>query len=386
MPAEQELPAPVAEPVDVDMNWHDRLLEWRDRLLKSPRFQRFAARFPLTRPVANRRAAAMFDIAAGFVYSQVLKACLDLGLFEQLANGPLAEHRLVERTGLEHEPLRRLLLAAQSLSLLQVRSDGRWGLGAQGAALLGNSGIAAMVRHHRLLYADLADPVALLRDRSGASLARYWAYAGSAEPKALQDSEVAEYSRLMAESQALVATDILDSFSLKPHRRMLELAGGEGVFALRAAERWPQLQIDVLDLPAVARRARERFAKAGLGDRVSARGGDLFDLSDYTGYDLVSTVRVLHDHDDDKVLQMLAGIRRSLAPGGRLLIAEPMAGTPGAEPVGDAYFGFYLWAMGSGRARRVAELESMLRTSGFSAVREIRTPRPLLVRVLVADL
>ena len=39
----------------------------------------------------------------------------------------------------------------------------------------------------------------------------------------------------------------------------------------------------------------------------------------------------------------------ALPPGGTLLLAEPMAGTPGAEPVGDAYFGFYLLAMGSGR-------------------------------------
>ncbi len=44
----------------------------------------------------------------------------------------------------------------------------------------------------------------------------------------------------------------------------------------------------------------------------------------------------------------------ALPPGGTLLIAEPMAGTPGAEAMGDAYFGLYLWAMGSGRPRSAA--------------------------------
>ena len=41
----------------------------------------------------------------------------------------------------------------------------------------------------------------------------------------------------------------------------------------------------------------------------------------------------------------------ALPADGTLLLAEPMAGSRGAEPVGDAYFGFYLLAMGSGRPR-----------------------------------
>jgi hypothetical protein len=47
-----------------------------------------------------------------------------------------------------------------------------------------------------------------------------------------------------------------------------------------------------------------------------------------------------------------------------LLLAEPMAGTRGAEPVGEAYFGFYLLAMGRGRPRTMAENLAMLRAAG----------------------
>ncbi len=43
-----------------------------------------------------------------------------------------------------------------------------------------------MVEHHALLYADLADPVALLRgDERDTALRRYWAYAAGAGPAAL---------------------------------------------------------------------------------------------------------------------------------------------------------------------------------------------------------
>ena len=103
-----------------------------------------------------------------------------------------------------------------------------------------------------------------------------------------------------------------------------------------------------------------------------------------TGADIVSLVRVIHDHDDPVALAILQAARRALPPGGTLLLAEPMSGTAGAEPIGDAYFGFYLLAMGRGRARTPAELRAMLAQAGFTPVRAVPTHTPLLVSVLVA--
>jgi demethylspheroidene O-methyltransferase len=66
-----------------------------------------------------------------------------------------------------------------------------------------------------------------------------------------------------------------------------------------------------------------------------------------------------------------------------VLLAEPMAGTPAAGGV-EAYFNFYLLAMGSGRPRRAEELTALLHTAGFTGVRLLPTRRPMLVRVLTA--
>jgi demethylspheroidene O-methyltransferase len=52
-----------------------------------------------------------------------------------------------------------------------------------------------------------------------------------------------------------------------------------------------------------------------------------------------------------------------------VIVAEPFAGARGAEVVGDVYFGFYLWAMGRGRARCEEELRALLRAAGFVRVR-----------------
>ena len=101
--------------------------------------------------------------------------------------------------------------------------------------------------------------------------------------------------------------------------------------------------------------------------------------------ELFSLIRVLHDHDDEPVVSLLTRLHAALKPGGHLLIAEPMAGTAGAEAIGDTYFGFYLWAMGSGRPRTADELKGMCLAAGFSGIREFNTPIPALTRVLVAE-
>ena len=99
----------------------------------------------------------------------------------------------------------------------------------------------------------------------------------------------------------------------------------------------------------------------------------------------MSLVRVLHDHDDAQALRILIAVRRALPPGGVLLVAEPMSGTAGAEPMGDAYFGFYLLAMGQGRPRTPLQLQALLREAGFSRVRNGKTRRPMLSGLVIAD-
>ncbi|HQT73822.1 MAG TPA: methyltransferase, partial [Acidiphilium sp.] len=56
--------------------WLRRWRDLRNRLLANGTFQDLAARFPPTRFVARREARALFDLCAGFVYSQTLAACV----------------------------------------------------------------------------------------------------------------------------------------------------------------------------------------------------------------------------------------------------------------------------------------------------------------------
>jgi demethylspheroidene O-methyltransferase len=364
----------------------DRWIAWRNRRLADPAFQRGAAGFLLTRFVARRRARELFDLCAGFVYSQVLYACVRGGVLEALRAGPLEVAELAARAELPLEAARTLLDAAATLHLVESRADGRYELGVHGATVLGAPAVAAMIEHHAVLYADLADPLALLKGGTRpTALQRYWAYAATQQPRDLEPGDVAAYTELMSRSQPLVAEDVLDAYPLRRHRVVLDVGGGDGTFLAALAARAPHVHCVLFDLPPVAARARERFAAAGLAGRAEAVGGDFRVDALPRGADLVTFVRVLHDHDDATVRSLLRAARGALADGGRVLVAEPMAGTRGAEPMGGAYFGLYLFAMGHGRPRTPAELGSMLGEAGFSAIREAPTAQPLQTRVLVAD-
>lgn len=368
--------------------WIDRWRDWRNRMVARPEFQRWAAAFPLTRPTARRHASELFDLVAGFVYSQVLLACVRLDLFELLAAGPLQQDDLAARLGLGREGAERLIAAAAALELVERRPGGGVALGRLGAPLVGNRAITSMIEHHATLYADLADPVALLKREGRPAMAGYWPYAvgeGEPSPAALSAERVAEYSALMSASQPMVTREVLDAYRFTRHRVLLDVGAGEGSFVAAVAAQAPDLQFMLFDLPAVAERARQRLDSAGLGPRVRTFGGDFFADELPRGADVVSLVRVCFDHPDQRVLTLLKAVRRALPDDGTLLLAEPMSEVPGAEAMGDAYFGFYLLAMGRGRPRSAAHLSGLLREAGFGSVRSVPTRMPLQTGLLVAQ-
>ena len=62
-----------------------------------------------------------------------------------------------------------------------------------------------------------------------------------------------------------------------------------------------------------------------------------------------------------------------------------MAEAVGAEPMGDAYFGLYLLAMGSGEPRSPKKISEMLHAAGYATVRPVKTNRPMLVSMVKAN-
>lgn len=373
--------------------WRERFDAWRDRLMTSDDFYRWSACNVLTRWITRRRARQVFDLMAGFVYSQVLLACVRLRIFELVCQQPHTLDQLAQVCQVSPSALQRLLNSAVALRLLELRGSGRYGLGPLGAPVAGHAGIRAMIEHHAVLYQDMQDPLALLRDQLDAGeMAAYWPYAAdgtidntdSVSPRQWQGDKVSRYSQLMSASQPFVVDEVLATYNFAQHQCVMDVGGGQGTFVGRMAKLYPELKLQLFDLPQVAKLAQDNFQTNAISHRAAAFGGDFLRDELPTGADLVTLVRVAHDHPDSHVKAILRAIYQALPDGGTLLLAEPMAQPINKPPLGDAYFHFYLLAMGSGRLRTTAELGSMMLEAGFSKIKTLRNAMPLQTQILIA--
>lgn len=359
------------------------LTRWRNRLVASRGFQRWAARFPLTRGIARRDGEAIFDLVAGFVHSQVLFALVQTRLLHHLRDGKLSPRQMSGLIDMPADRAEVLAQAATALGLMTRTRKGFYGLSQKGAALIGVPGLEAMIRHHDVLYRDLADPVALLRGETEPELAGFWPYVFG--EGARMDPEIAaRYSDLMADSQGLVAEDTLRTVSLKGVSCLMDVGGGSGAFLSAALAAHPRLRGMLFDLPQVAPSAAARFDRAGLSGRIAISSGSFREQDLPGGADAISLVRVLYDHSDDTVRLLLARAFAALPVGGKLIVSEPMSGGAQPERAGDAYFALYTLAMGTGRTRSAAQIAQLLQEAGFDEVTAHRATRPFVTSVVSA--
>ena len=357
---------------------------WVNRLAASRSFQAWAARMPFLRRIARAEGKALFDLVAGFVNSQTVMALVELGVLHMLTDGAQSAQALGLRCNIAAERMQILLQAGAGLGLLRRQNDGRFGLAMLGASMLGVPGLEAMVRHHRALYADLADPVAFLRGGQQTELARFWPYVFGAGG-AIDPAVTATYSGLMADSQGLVAEDTLRMVDFRGVTRVLDVGGGTGAFLAAVGAAYPGLHLDLFDLPVVVTGAAARFAKAGLTDRTTIHPGSFREDALPRGADAISLIRVLYDHNDSTVAQLLSAVLDTLPPGGRVIISEPMSGGTNPDRATDVYFSLYTLAMQTGRTRSCAEIAEILTAAGYVNIRTHWGFRPFVTSVVTAE-
>lgn len=348
------------------------------RLAMSPRFHRLASRIPGLRWKARTEGAALFSVISGFVQSQALVALVEARVLHFLVSGPMTAEDLSRRCAIPPAPLEVLLRAGAALKLLTGDRKGRWHLAPRGAAFLTVPGLEPMVRHHHVLYRDLSDPLAFFRGQTETELARFWPYVFGA--LAQEDAGLAaRYSRLMAESQVLVAEDTLRLVDLSTRRHLLDVGGGTGAFLSEVGKVHPGLKLSLFDMPAVL-----AGVPAALRDRLTLHPGSFRSDPLPQGADTISLIRVLYDHDDATVAGLLAKVHAALPPGGMILVSEPMSGGDRPDPATDIYFALYTLAMRTGRTRSAVEIGERVRATGFSEVRLRPGDRPYVTSAVTA--
>jgi SAM-dependent methyltransferase len=106
------------------------------------------------------------------------------------------------------------------------------------------------------------------------------------------------------------------------HRRMLDVGGNSGEFALRACKENPALEATVLDLPLVCAIGRQHVRAEPEAERITFLPGDARAGPLPTGFDLITFKSMLHDWPDEDARSFLSRAAEALEPGGILLIFE----------------------------------------------------------------
>jgi|SRR5688572_8895459 len=157
-----------------------------------------------------------------------------------------------------------------------------------------------------------------------------------------------------------LAQALAKAVDLSRVRRLLDIAGGSGIYARSFVATNPQLHATVLEKPPV-----DKIAREGASDRVDVMVADMFKHPLPGGYDAHLFSNVLHDWDVPLVEKLLQKSFAALPPGGMVLVHSAHLNADKSGPLPVAEYSTLLMAVSEGRCYSVLEIESYLERAGF---------------------
>jgi predicted O-methyltransferase YrrM len=180
-----------------------------------------------------------------------------------------------------------------------------------------------------------------------------------------------EFTAAMDCRGILLAQALARNVELQGHRRLLDIAGGSGVYACSFAAHFPGLEAAVLEKPPVDGIARRAIASRGFSARVGVVAGNMLSEPLPAGYDTHLFSNVLHDWDEPIVRQLLLASANALATGGLLIVHDAFLDAAKTGPLPIAGYSVLLMHVTQGRCYSLAEMREWLVDAGFDHPYEV---------------
>lgn len=249
----------------------------------------------------------------------VIKAAYDLKLFEAMADGPREVASLAESTGTVPHRLEKLLITMQQVGLAQPGADG-WDLTPFAAQFFTKSDehrnltmlpfLAYMIDQLQTQYVELAD---MVRGKVNfTSLVPF-------PPRTREDSIF--YETIHRSNIHFVVNLLRDHAQLEGAKRLIDVGGGIGDIAAALCEKYPELNVTLLNLPSAIDLVQENAKERGLSERITPTVVDMY-REPYPKGDAVLFSRILYPMNRQFCTMMLKKAAEALEPGGRVIIID----------------------------------------------------------------
>lgn len=184
---------------------------------------------------------------------------------------------------------------------------------------------------------------------------------------AMEKEDFAEaFTAAMDSRGAYLAPAMAKRLDCTHRHKLLDIAGGSGIYACAVVTENPHMEAAVLEKPPVDQVAHLAISKRGLADRVAVIVGDMFQDALPPGFDLHLYSHVLHDWDEDAVQTLLHKSFAALPPGGLVAIHDTHLRADKRGPLAVAEYSVLLMLSTQGKCYSLGELQRMLETIGFT--------------------
>jgi len=312
--------------------------------------------------------------------SALLMGSHELGVYDVLADEPLSSGEVAHRLGSAPRSTMLLLNACVAIGLLQ-KSGAKYSNSPLADAFLvkGKPGyLGRVVTKEQEFYGPWRKlPSAVRADEAQLPPMH----------QRLQEQPATARNFLLAlHDLALLNGSALPEYvDLAGRRRLLDVGGGVGSYSILLAQRNPQLEVVVLDLPGVRELAEQTIASYGLSERMSFQEGDFNASCRGKEYDAVLLANILHDNTEDACRELLRKSREALAEGGQIIITEFYLDEDGVSPPVSAIFSVLMMLENRGAAEYPANtILEWLAEAGFKDAVAHKLPQPSPMVVLAA--
>ncbi len=276
------------------------------------------------------------------VGARALASALELGIIDALADADSCEPaELGARAGLDRRGLELLTGMLRAAGVVEG-APGRISLAAGFRAALGFRDLleakldfaAAVAPDFMGLFTTLlADPAGFFEK---AGLFELFSYDRCFDPTPENLAATARWMRFTTALTRYESAACIARHDFSRHRRMLDVGGNSGEFALQVCIAHPGVRATVFDLPLVCDIGERHVGRHAAGERIAFVRASRDEAGMPAGFDLVTFKSMLHDWPDERMQTFLARAFDAIEPGGTLLIFERSRVEVGARQFGYA--------------------------------------------------